>query len=373
MKLGHLNFRALKNNLSWRELDSYILKNFLQSFLLSISLLMAIVIVFDISENIQRFIDNSVPFWIIVTGYYLNFIPNFINLFIPLFTFISVIWFTSRLSNRNEIVAMLSNGVNFYRLMYPYIIGALIIAVFAFFMANFLVPMTNANLNKFKQEHFRRRTGSTTNIHLKNSSNSYIYVERWEKLAKRGYNFSYEEIGKEVTPYKIIAENFTYNAESNRWVLENYMIRTIKDGKETIKRGEKMDTLFNITDVNLNKDVKVIETMTYGQLQDYIDEEKANGSSFVKYYLIEKFKRMATPLGTIIMTLLGLSVAARKTHRGIGVHLFIGMGLAFVFIFFQQVSDVFAVSGTLPPALGAWIPNLIFLGICIGMLRFAQK
>lgn len=367
------HFYDLKKNLSWRILDSYILKKSLQSFFLSIALLMSIVIVIDISENIQRFIDNNVPLWTIITGYYFNFIPYFINLFIPLFTFISVIWFTSRLSNRNEIVAMLSNGVNFYRMMYPYVISGLIIAVFAFLMANFIVPTTNANLNKFKQEYFRKRGGSTTHIHLKNSANSYIYVERWEKFNKKGYSFTYEELSKDVTTYKISADHFSYDVENEVWILENYMTRSIRDGKETITRGARMDTIFNITDLNLNKDVTVIGTMTFSQLQRYIKEEKANGSSFVKYYLIERYKRMATPLGTIIMTLLGLSVASRKTHRGIGVHLFIGVALAFIFIFFQQVSDVFSVSGNLSPALGAWIPNLIFLFICIGMLRFTQK
>lgn len=361
------------NSLRWRLLDTYILKKFLGSFFYSIALLMTIIVVFDVSENIQRFLDNEVPLSKVIFSYYLNFIPYFINLFIPLFTFISVIWFTSKLSQKNEIIAILGSGVNFYRLMLPYITGAVIIAVLAFAMSNFLIPHTNARLNAFKNEFFYKKSISNSNIHIKNSSNTYIFVERWEYETKTGQNFSYEKLGNQILAYKIKARTIRYDEENEKWILEDYIKRRVSDNGEIVERGRSMDTVFNITPQDLNKDVSVVETMTYNTLRNYIKEEKEKGSGFVKYYQIEQHKRMSNPLGTIIMTLLGLSVASRKTHRGIGVHLFIGMGMAFSFIFFQQVSDVFSVSGNLPPALGAWIPNLIFLVICIVMLRFTQK
>ena len=373
MKFGNITWQKVKDTFRWRILDSYILKNFLGSFFYSISLLMAIIVVFDVSENIQRFLDNEVPFTKIVFSYYFNFIPFFINLFIPLFTFISVIWFTSKLSQRNEFVAILSGGINFYRLLFPYIVGALIIAVLAFFMSNFLIPKTNEQLNNFKNQYFYKKYFSTSNIHIKNSSDTYIFVERWSKNEDMGSKFTYEKLGNQGIVYKIKAETIKFDRENERWILENYIKRSFSEGEENITSGESMDTVFNIVPLDLNKDVTVIETMTYNKLRKNIKEEKEKGSGFLRYYQIEMNKRMANPLGTIIMTLLGLSVASRKTHRGVGVHLFIGMGMAFSFIFLQQVSDVFAISGGLPPSLGAWMPDIIFLLICIVMLRLTQK
>lgn len=373
--MGEIKKRVKKwrDDLRWRLLDTYILKQFLGSFVYSITLLMAIIVVFDISENIQRFIDNNVPFGTIVISYYGNFIPYIINLFIPLFTFISVIWFSSRLSQRNEFVAILSSGINFYRLLLPYIVGALIIAIFAIGMANFVIPNTNRGLTNFKQEYFWKRSVSKSNIHLKNSSDSYIYVERWNKEEMDGVRFTYEELALQYTKKKISAKTFHYDNEIKKWVLNDYVIRTIQDGEEFVVSGNRMDTVLNIIPRDLDRDESIIGTMDYATMRRYIREEKEKGSAFLKYYQKEQHKRLSNPLGTIIMTLLGFSVASRKTHRGVGVHLFIGMGMAFSFIFLQQVSDVFAVSGTIPPALGAWIPNIIFLIICIFMLKFTQK
>ena len=367
------NFQKMKEFFRWKTLDGYILRKFLQSFFFSLSLLMVIIVVFDLSENIQRFLENKTPVSKIIVGYYFNFIPYFANLFIALFTFISVIWFTSQLSQRNEIVAILSNGINFYRLILPYLVGAFIIAGFSFGMSNFIVPKTNRNLEQFKNQHFYKRNQSFNNLHLRNSTNSYIYLGHWNKEEETGYDFTYEEIGKEYTRYKIYAREIKYNSETEKWLLTNFTERRIMEGEEFIERGNEKDTIFNITPLNLTKDEGIVSVMNYKELSDYIKQEKENGSPLVKYYVMEKNKRMANALGTIIMTLLGMSVASRKNNRGSGIHLFIGMGMAFSFIFLQQVSDVFSVSGNLSPALGAWMPNILFLLLCIGMLKFTQK
>jgi len=373
MKSNNTTLTSWKTRFKWRILDTYILKKFLGSFFYSLALLMTIIIVFDISDNIQRFLDNNVPFFQIVFGYYFCFIPYFFNLFTPLFTFISVIWFTSQLSQRNEFVAILSGGINFYRLILPYLTGSLIIAVLTFFMSNFIIPHTNARLNDFKKEYFHRFHFSYSNIHIKNSSNTYIFIQHWNQADNIGDLFTYEEIGKDAILYKISAETISYQADSGKWILEKYVKRTVLDGKESVFIGDRMDTMLNITPQNLSKNVAAIEAMTDKDLRRAIKEEKERSSSFVKYYQMEKSKRLANSLGSIIMTLLGLSVASRKTHRGVGVHLFIGMGMAFSLIFLQQVSDVFAMSGGISPILGAFIPNMIFLVICIIMLRFTQK
>jgi lipopolysaccharide export system permease protein len=362
-----------RDAIGWKIIDSYILKKFLGSVVYAVTLLMTIVIVFDVSENIQRFMDKDIPVKDIIIGYYFNFIPYFINLFIPLFTFISVIWFTSKMSSNNEIISILGNGVSFKRFLRPYLVGSIITMLVSLFLANFIVPHTNERLNNFKYEHLGRQAVQTTYLHIKNSVNSYVFVERWDRSTQTGYYFTYEVFDDKNISEKISARVITYNDTTELWTLSDVLRRVIANGEETVETLPSLDTVFNVKPINFNQDAFVSETMSYNDLRRFIKEEKMRGSSLVAQYQIERNKRIANPLGIIILSFLGLSVSSRKTTRGLGVHLFIGMGLAFSFIFLQQVSTVFSVSGGLSPVLGTWIPNLIFLGITIYMLRFAQK
>ena len=364
----------IREKVGWKIIDSYILQKMLGTVVFAITLLMTIVVVFDMSENIQRFLSHNVPWKMVITGYYLNFIPYFINLFIPLFTFISVIWFTSKLSSHNEIISIFDNGISFNRMLVPYVTGAIIIMILSLILANFIVPNTNRKLNDFKYEYFGRRTGTSTYLHIKNSKNSYIFVERWDKMAGEGYNFTYEEFDNSSIRQKISAQTIDYDEDNKVWRLHRYTRRVITpDDEELIFRGEELDTTFNITPMNLYQDVSVSESMTYRELKQFIKEEKVRGSSLLANYQIERHKRLANPVGILIMTLLGVSVSCRKSTRGVGVHIFIGMGLAFSFIFLQQISTVFSVSGGLPPVLGTWLPNILFAIITVIMLIITPK
>ena len=364
----------LREKIGWKIIDRYLLRKMLGTVVFAITLLMTIVIVFDMSENIQRFMSHNVPAKEVITGYYLNFIPYFINLFIPLFTFISVIWFTSKLSSRNEIISIFDNGISFNRMLGPYVIGAAIIMLFSLIMSNFIVPTTNKKLNDFKFQYFGRRATSTSYLHIKNSRNSYIFVERWDKMEGIGYNFTYEEFDSSALRLKISAQTIDYDEDNKTWRLHRYLRRVITpDNEELIFRGEEFDTTFNITPLNLYQDISVSETMSYRELRQFIREEKLRGSSLLANYQIEQHKRLANPVGILIMTLLGVSVSCRKTTRGVGVHIFIGIGLAFSFIFLQQISTVFSVSGGLPPVLGTWIPNIIFAIITAVLLKMTPK
>lgn len=363
-----------REKIGWKILDSYLLRKMLGTVVFAITLLMVIVVVFDVSENIHRFMSHNVPAKVVITGYYFNFIPYFINLFIPLFTFISVIWFTSKLSSRNEIISIFDNGISFNRMLVPYMTGAIIVMLMSLFLANFVVPNTNRKLNDFKYQYFGRRGVNSTYLHIKNSKNSYIFVERWDKMEEIGYNFTYEEFDKSAMRQKISAQTISYDEEKQCWQLHNYTRRVIlPDNVERIEGGEDFDTVFNILPRNLYQDAFMSETMSYTELRQFIREERMRGSSLLANYQIEQHKRLANPLGIIIMTLLGVSVSCRKSTRGVGVHVFIGMGLAFSFIFLQQVSTVFSVSGGLPPVLGTWFPNIIFLLITIVMLKMTPK
>ena len=360
--------------IGWKILDGYLLRKMLGTVVFAITLLMVIVVVFDVSENIQKFMSHNIPTKEVITGYYLNFIPYFINLFIPLFTFISVIWFTSKLSSQNEIISIFDNGISFNRMLVPYVTGAVIIMLISLIMANFIVPNTNRKLNEFKYQYFGRKYVASSYLHIKNSKNSYVFVERWDKVEGIGYNFTYEEFDSSALRMKISAQTVDYNEEKQMWEMHKYTRRVITpDNEELIVRGEEFDTVLNILPRNLYQDAFVSETMSYTELRQFIKEEKMRGSSLLANYQIEQHKRLANPVGILIMTLLGLSVSCRKSTRGVGVHVFIGMGLAFSFIFLQQISTVFSVSGGLPPVLGTWFPNIIFLIITIVMLKMTPK
>lgn len=372
-RIKELNER-FREKIGWKILDSYLLKKMLGTVVFAISLLMTIVVVFDVSENIQRFMSHNIPAKEVIIGYYLNFIPYFINLFIPLFTFISVIWFTSKLSSRNEIISIFDNGISFNRMLVPYVVGAVFIMLLSLVLANFIVPTTNGKLNDFKYQYFGRRNVATTYLHIKNSKNSYIFVERWDKLEETGYNFTYEEFDNNAIRLKISAQTIDYNEDKKVWQLHRFIRRVITpDHEEVITQGDQFDTVLNILPRNLYQDAFVSETMSYRELRQFIREERMRGSSLLANYQIEQHKRLANPMGILIMTLLGVSVSCRKSTRGVGVHVFIGMGLAFSFIFLQQISTVFSVSGGLPPVLGTWFPNIIFLIITIVMLRMTPK
>ncbi len=364
----------IREKIGWKIIDSYLLRKMLGTVVFAITLLMTVVVVFDMSENIQRFLSHNVPWKEVFTGYYLNFIPYFINLFIPLFTFISVIWFTSKLSSRNEITSIFDSGISFTRMLVPYITGALIIMGLSLVLANFIVPNTNRKLNDFKYQYFGRRTASTTYLHIKNSKNSYIFVERWDKMEGVGYNFTYEEFEGGAMRQKLSAQTIDYDEDNKIWRLHRYTRRVITpEDEEKIFRGDEFDTTFNITPLNLYQDISVSETMTYRELRQFIKEERLRGSSLLANYQIERHKRLANPVGILIMTLLAVSVSCRKTTRGVGVHVFFGIGLVFTFVFLQQISTVFSVSGGLPPVLGTWFPNIIFAIITAIMLYITPK
>lgn len=365
---------SLRQKLRWTIMDSYILKKFMGSVFYSIALLMTIIIVFDISENVQRFMENNVPLKDIVVQYYLNFIPYFVNLFFPLFTFISVIWFTSKLSGNNEIISFFNGGVSFYRFLYPYIVSALILCVISMLFSNLIVPQTNARLYKFKEESMsRKRYVTNTNIHFKSAPNTYIYAQRWKKQELTADNLTVEMLSDKRAEYKLYANTAQYNKETQMWHLQHYRIRYFDEEGEQFIEGQALDTAFNFRPEDFNDDIRVAETMNYVKLKKFISKEREKGSALVKNYEIERHKRMANPFSIIIMTLLGLSVAARKSRRGVGVHIFIGLLFVFTFILFQQISNVFAVAEQLSPLMATWLPNILYFFISLILIHYAPK
>ncbi len=356
-------------------LDWYIIKKFLGTFFYSIALLIVVVIVFDISEKIETFISHQAPLHAIIFDYYLNFIPYFINLFIYLFTFISVIFFTSRLAGNTEIISMLSSGISFRRLLRPYLLAALFLAILSFYMGNFLIPKTNHKLRIFMNTYVENLTrDSEKNIHVQLSPGTFAYVESYNVERRTGFRFSLEKYDHLKLVYKLNARKIVMDTAKHKWVISDYYIRTVDSlGKQHLEKGYAKDTTLALKPTDLYKIKQHYEEMNFFVLNDYIKKEKEKGSLAYKKYEIEKNKRLAGPAAILILTLMGVALTSRKVRGGIGLHLGLGITLAFSYILLMQISTVFSTLGNLSPALGAWIPNFIYLIIALYLLKKAPK
>lgn len=343
-------------------IDWYIIKKFLGTFFYSIALLSVIIIVFDVSEKIDDFIENDAPLNKIIFQHYMNFIPMFVNMFSYLFTFIAVIFFTSKLTSNTEIVAMLSSGVSFNRLLYPYLLSAFTLTIMSFLLANFVIPKANITRREFKDNYIEKLTQSKEqHIHIQISPGTFIYAESFNSNTLTGQRFSIEKFDdtRHLT-YKLNSDKLVYDTTTGRWKIYNYYIREITENGESLKKGSLMDTLINLSPSDMFIKKEVFEEMNYFEIRDFIAEQKMKGNPNIKDFEVEKNKRIAFPFATIIMTLIGVSLSSKKVRGGIGLHLGLGIGLAFLFILIMQVSTVFAVSGNLSPELAAWLPNIIF-------------
>ncbi len=356
-------------------LDWYIIKKFLGTFFYSIALLIIIIIVFDVSEKIDSFINNHAPLHEIIFQYYVNFIPYFINLFIYLFTFISVVFFTSRLAGNSEIIAMLSNGLSFKRLMLPYLISAVVLAVMSFYMGNFLIPRTNITMRRFMDKYVDKPPVNTKrNVHVQISPGTFAYVESYNSDRGTGYRFTLEKFDGERLVSKLSAKTIQRDTINNKWILSNYYIRTLDStGSQHLSSGMVKDTTIALKPTDLYKVKHRYGEMNLYELNSFIRAEKEKGSLVYKRFEIEKYKRIAGPVAIIILTFMGMALSSRKIRGGMGLNLGLGITLAFTYILMMQVTTVFSTQGNLSPAWGAWIPNFFFLIITVYLLIKAPK
>jgi len=357
-----------------KKLDYYIIKKFLGTFFFSISLIIIIVIVFDISEKVDDFIENEAPLRAIIFDYYFNFIPFFINLFTPLFTYIAVVFFTAKMAANTEIVAILSSGVSFRRMLVPYLISALFITIITFFLANFVIPHSNKKRLDFETIYINNRYRNTNrNIHIQTKPGEFIYIESYNNDYETGQKFTIEKINNNVLNYKLSSESIKWDSLTGKWQLNRYFIREINGLEEKITRGETLDTLLNFTPEIFIIKLKNVEVMNYSQLRKFIKTEKLKGSKNVAFYKVEKNKRISFPFATIVLTLIGVSLSSRKLRGGIGLHLATGLIISFAFILFMQISTTFATYGNLSPLVAVWIPNIFFIFLAFYLLKTAPK
>ena len=357
-----------------KRIDWYIIKKFLSTFFFTISLILLIVVIFDISEKIDDFLRSDVNLNQIIFKYYLNFIPYFANLFSPLFIFISVIYFTSKMANNSEIIAILNSGMSFSRLLRPFIISAVILAMLSFILGNFIIPHTNKERIDFENKYLRKKqTQRIKNIHMQIKKGQYIYMESYNKAKDIGYKFTLENFKDNTLKSKLSANYIQFDTTNNKWKVKDYFIRIYHDKNEDIITGKQLDTLLNLKPIDFSKRKSLVETMGMKEINQFIKEEEIKGTAQITFHKIEKHKRLANPFSSIILTIIAVAIGSRKIRGGAGIPLSIGLILSFSYILFMQISTTFATNGNLLPAIAVWIPNIIFSVIAIILIRLAPK
>lgn len=359
----------------FKKIDRYIIKKFLTTFCFALLLIILIVIIFDISEKIDKFVANEAPLKAIVFDYYLNFIPYFANMFSPLFVFITVIFFTSKMAQNSEIVAILSCGISYRRLMVPYLFSATLIAALSLVLNLYVIPNSNKIRLDFENQYIKTRFKSVgRNVHYQLAPNEFVYVESFASWNNTAYRFTLENIEDNKLVKKISAESATYNKDKDKWQLKKYVIRTYNDDlTDNIRTGKQLDTTLNLTVNDFYRLNKTIETYNYDELEKCIETQKLRGDADVKYSLIEKHNRFSMPFSAFILTIMGVSLSSRKKRGGIGWNIGIGIGLAFTYILFQRFSQMFVFTDTLPPGIAIWLPNILYAIVAAVLYTKAQK
>jgi len=345
-------------------LDWYIIKKFIGTYFYSIALIISISIVFDVNENLAKFAQYHAPLKAIVFDYYMNFVPYFANLFSPLFVFIAVIFFTSKLAGNSEIISMLAAGVSFKRLMRPYMISAAIISVMTFFLGSYVIPKGTIIRQNFESMYKnKKKNTSAENVQLQVGKGIIAYIQHYDNNQKKGYGFCLDKFENKKLVSHMTASEIQYDTISDskyHWKASNWRIRQLRGLRETITSGSVKDTVIMMEPTDLVFSKGQQETFTSPQLRDYISKQIDRGSSNVVQYEVEFHKRIATSFASFILTTIGLSLSSRKRKGGMGMYLGIGLALSFGYIMLQTVSATFAINADTPPMLAAWIPNIIF-------------
>ena len=333
-------------------------------------------IIIDVSEKVDKMIENKIPFSAIAL-YYFHFTIYFANLLFPIFLFLSIIWFTSKLANNTEIIAILSSGISFTRFMRPYIIGASMISVLALLMGIFLLPRASEGFNNFRYTYLR--TGGKemmrddSDVFRQISKNEYIYVGSFNEVSKMAFYFSYEKFKKNELEFKITANRIKWNAAKKNYSLYEYSKRTVGEFSDKIEISEKKDTVFSFELEDLTPTVYVAETLPLLDLYHFIDKEKKRGSSNINVYLVVLYKKYSLPASAFILTIIALAVSSMKRRGGMGINLAIGIAIAFAFVFFDKIFGALAEKSTINPMVAVWLPNIIFAILAIYLLRNAKR
>lgn len=355
-------------------LDRYIIKKFVGTFFVALLLIIGIVIIFDISEKIDDFVDKNAPLKEIIFNYYANFIPYFINVFSPLFVFITVIFFTSKMAANSEIVAILAGGISFKRLMYPYFLSAAFIAIFSLLLNLYVIPPCNKGRLAFEAKYIKKPFENTNrNMHYQINPGTFMYVQSFSTFNNTAYQFTLETIKGHDIISKLSASEAQWDSTKQCWQLRDYFWRKYVGNAEQVKTGKQLDTALVITVEDFYRKKNTVQAVASGQLGKLIKAQKLRGDQMVEYALIERNTRWALPFSAFILTLIGVSLSSKKRRGGIGMNIGIGIALSFSYILFLRFSQMFVFTGALPPFIALWMPNVIFAVIAVFLYRIAPK
>lgn len=360
-----------------KRLDWYIIKKFIGTYFFAIALIISISIVFDVNENLSKFTQYHAPLKAIVFDYYANFVPYFSNLFSPLFVFIAVIFFTSKLAGDSEIISMLAAGVSFKRLLRPYMISAAFISALTFYLGSYVIPKGTVIRQNFESMYKNnKKNTSAENVQLQVGKGVIAYIQFYDNNYKRGYGFCLDKFENKKLVSHMTATEIQYDTISEskyHWKASGWRIRELRGMKEHIISGVTLDTVIQMEPTDLVFSRGQQETFTSPQLREYISKQIDRGSSNVVQYEVEYHKRIASSFASFILTLIGVSLSSRKRKGGMGMYLGIGLALSFGYIMLQTVSATFAINANTPPMLAAWMPNIIFAVVAYFLYRQAPN
>lgn len=361
-----------------RILDKYILKKYLGSFIFTLFILIPIAIAIDISEKIDKFLRHTnLSVGEIIEDYYVNFIVYYANTFMPLALFISVIFFTSKLSNNTEIIAINSASISFTRFLKPYLIGATIVTFYALYMNHFVVPNSNAVLTKFDKKYLSGKKNVKENyvkeFSMRLGEGRYIYIQNFGLRTNRGYDFSYEEYDGLKMKYRLTADKITWSKKDSTFVLSKYTKRKRYNDRDSIEIGEKFDTVFDFSPKDLLYVDYLSKEMTSIELSEFIKRSKLRGVKNLNAYYVELYKRTTLPVSSYILTLLAVCLSFRKKRGGMGVNMAIGIGLMFVYVFFMKVAEVLGAVAGSSTVLLIWMPNIVFGSLAFYLYLKSKK
>ena len=356
------------------KIDVYIIKRFLGAFALALGLFTVIIIVFDLSEKIDDFMENSAPFSEVIFDYYVNWVPFLLNLFSPVFVFISVIFFTSKMAQNSEIIAMLAGGVSYRRLLRPYFITSIFLALFSFSLSAWIIPHADKTRVDFENTYIRDRTRyRLTGIKTQIAPGQILSMSNFNFSDSAGFKISLEHVENGELKSKLYADRLNWNETTQKWTLTKWWTREFVDGNEILTKGSTMDTMIAFNPEDFFRKNDDVQMFNLRELNEMIGLEEMRGTGNIFFYTTEKYKRFAMPFAIIILTIVGVSVASKKTRGGIGLNLGIGLLISFTFLVVFQFFLAYGSSGSMHPLIAVTIPNLIFGSIAFVLYRFAQK
>lgn len=355
-------------------LDWYILKRYLGTFILMLLLFIPIGITVNLAEKIDKILANEVPLMEVIY-YYIDFTIYFANLLFPLFLFLSVIWFTSKLAQNTEIIAFLSSGVSFWRFLRPYIIGATIVCVGALILGMYLAPSASKGFNEFKYQYLKkgREIQETSDVYRQINDNEFIYASHFQPRSNSARNFTLEHFEGNKMTYKISASRLQLNKEDSTYTLTGFNKRIIGEEEDVLVSRGKIDTVLPFDFDQLTPVSYMAETLNYNELAKFIEQEKKRGSGNINRYKVVAYKRWSLPVSAYILTIIAVAVSSMKRRGGMGVNLALGISLAFVFIFMDKVFGTIAEQSDFSPLIAVWTPNALFGILAIYLLFHAKR